>query len=82
MSTRKTLKTLVNARRGAIVPGAFNALSAQASIEPTSASRPSTSPAPASPTCGSACPTRASWAWHEIAEATTARIRDAVDACR
>jgi 2-methylisocitrate lyase-like PEP mutase family enzyme len=29
MSTRKTLKTLVNARRGAIVPGAFNALSAR-----------------------------------------------------
>mgnify|MGYP001553341838 CR=1 FL=1 len=28
-STRKTLKTLVNARRGAIVPGAFNALSAR-----------------------------------------------------
>ncbi len=29
MSTRKTLKALVNARRGAIVPGAFNALSAR-----------------------------------------------------
>ncbi|MBW8758186.1 MAG: isocitrate lyase/PEP mutase family protein [Burkholderiales bacterium] len=29
MTTRKTLKTLVNARRGAIVPGAFNALSAR-----------------------------------------------------
>jgi 2-methylisocitrate lyase-like PEP mutase family enzyme len=29
MSTRKTLKTLVNARRGALVPGAFNALSAR-----------------------------------------------------
>ena len=29
MSTRKTLKTLVNARRGVIVPGAFNALSAR-----------------------------------------------------
>src|ERR1700744_1639270 len=29
MSTRKTLKTLVNARRGVIVPGAFNALSAK-----------------------------------------------------
>jgi len=29
MSTRKTLRTLVNARRGAIVPGAFNALSAR-----------------------------------------------------
>jgi len=29
MSTRKTLKTLVDARRGAIVPGAFNALSAR-----------------------------------------------------
>jgi len=29
MSTRKNLKTLVNARRGAIVPGAFNALSAR-----------------------------------------------------
>ncbi|QCN98338.1 carboxyvinyl-carboxyphosphonate phosphorylmutase (plasmid) [Azospirillum argentinense] len=29
MSTRKTLKTLVEARRGAIVPGAFNALSAK-----------------------------------------------------
>jgi len=28
-TTRKTLKTLVNARRGAIVPGAFNALSAR-----------------------------------------------------
>jgi len=28
-STRKTLKSLVNARRGAIVPGAFNALSAR-----------------------------------------------------
>jgi 2-methylisocitrate lyase-like PEP mutase family enzyme len=28
-STRKTLRTLVNARRGAIVPGAFNALSAR-----------------------------------------------------
>ena len=28
-STRKTLKTLVNARRGALVPGAFNALSAR-----------------------------------------------------
>ena len=28
-STRKTLKTLVDARRGAIVPGAFNALSAR-----------------------------------------------------
>src|ERR1700758_1914989 len=28
-STRKTLKALVNARRGAIVPGAFNALSAR-----------------------------------------------------
>ena len=28
-STRKTLKTLVNARRGVIVPGAFNALSAR-----------------------------------------------------
>ena len=28
-STRKTLTTLVNARRGAIVPGAFNALSAR-----------------------------------------------------
>jgi len=29
MSTRKTLKTLVDARRGALVPGAFNALSAR-----------------------------------------------------
>mgnify|MGYP001809653169 CR=1 FL=1 len=29
MSTRKTLKTLVEARRGVIVPGAFNALSAK-----------------------------------------------------
>lgn len=29
MSTRKSLKTLVEARRGAIVPGAFNALSAK-----------------------------------------------------
>ncbi len=29
MSTRKTLKTLVNARRGVLVPGAFNALSAR-----------------------------------------------------
>jgi len=29
MSTRKTLKTLVDARHGAIVPGAFNALSAR-----------------------------------------------------
>ena len=29
MSTRKTLKTLVEARRGVIVPGAFNALSAR-----------------------------------------------------
>lgn len=29
MSTRETLKTLVNARRGVIVPGAFNALSAK-----------------------------------------------------
>ena len=28
-NTRKTLKTLVNARRGVIVPGAFNALSAR-----------------------------------------------------
>jgi 2-methylisocitrate lyase-like PEP mutase family enzyme len=28
-NTRKTLKTLVNARRGALVPGAFNALSAR-----------------------------------------------------
>ena len=28
-STRKTLKTLVNARRGVLVPGAFNALSAR-----------------------------------------------------
>ena len=28
-STRKTLKALVNARRGALVPGAFNALSAR-----------------------------------------------------
>jgi len=28
-TTRKTLKTLVNARRGALVPGAFNALSAR-----------------------------------------------------
>lgn len=29
MSTRKTLRTLVDARRGVIVPGAFNALSAR-----------------------------------------------------
>ncbi len=29
MTTRKTLKTLVDARRGVIVPGAFNALSAR-----------------------------------------------------
>ena len=29
MSTRKTLKALVEARRGVIVPGAFNALSAR-----------------------------------------------------
>ncbi len=29
MSTRKQLKSLVEARRGVIVPGAFNALSAK-----------------------------------------------------
>ena len=33
MSTRKTLKTLVDARRGAIVPGAFNALSARVLVD-------------------------------------------------
>ena len=40
MSTRKALKALVEARRGVIVPGAFNALSARVIADLVSGRKP------------------------------------------
>ena len=76
MSTRKTLKTLVNARRGAIVPGAFNALSARVIEDLGFEAIYVTGAGVTNMWFG--MPDQGFMGLHEIAD-HTARIRDAVD---
>lgn len=76
MSTRKQLKTLVEARRGVIVPGAFNALSAKVIADLGFEAIYVTGAGVTNMWFG--MPDQGFMGLHEIAE-HTARIRDAVD---
>lgn len=76
MSTRKQLRTLVEARRGIIVPGAFNALSAKVIADLGFEAIYVTGAGVTNMYFG--LPDQGFMGLHEIAE-HTARIRDAVD---
>lgn len=76
MSTRKQLKSLVEARRGVIVPGAFNALSAKVIADLGFEAIYVTGAGVTNMWFG--MPDQGFMGLHEIAE-HTARIRDAVD---
>jgi 2-methylisocitrate lyase-like PEP mutase family enzyme len=76
MSTRKTLKALAEARRGVIVPGAFNALSAKVIADLGYEAIYVTGAGVTNMWFG--MPDQAFMGLHEIAD-HTARIRDAVD---
>ncbi len=76
MSPRKTLRALVDARRGALVPGAFNALSARIVADLGFEAIYVTGAGVTNMHLG--LPDQAFMGLHEIAE-HTARIRDAVD---
>jgi 2-methylisocitrate lyase-like PEP mutase family enzyme len=76
MSTRKTLRALADARRGVIVPGAFNALSAKVVADLGYEAIYVTGAGVTNMWFG--MPDQAFMGLHEIAD-HTARIRDAVD---